>query len=144
LCCSYYITSITTSSPVAVKHSVKHIRKQQQKTEQLLIDINNYMPLYFELVKDTSDIINSSTQDQEGNLKNFSINEQMLNDGIFDRYDYYFIKHYDPSKKSRIRWCPISARNLAYVNVMDYRYYHYQELIKRYTNNNTNDNNNSL
>jgi len=30
----------------------------------------------------------------------------------------------------------MSLRNLAYVNLMDYRYYHYKEMIKRYTDNN--------
>jgi hypothetical protein len=86
-----------------------------------------------------SEIIKHDTSSDKGRtLHNFNINERMLSNGEFDRYDYYFIKHYDPSKKYRIRWCSISARNLAYVKVMDYRYYHYQEVIKKYTDNNNN------
>lgn len=117
---------------VAVKPSVKHIRNKQQKIEQLLKDIKNYMPFYFELVENASDIIkNDSNIDKEGNLRNFNINEEMLNEGEFDRYDYYFIKHYDSSKKSKIRWCPISLENLAKVTLMDYRYCLFEDMIKR-------------
>jgi hypothetical protein len=125
---------------VRVKLSVKHIRNKQSKTKQLLQDIRDYFPFYSELVVLISEIIkhDTSSDKEGGTLLNFNINERMLNNGEFDRYNYYFIKHYDPSKKSRIRWCPISARNLAYVHVMDYRYYHYQEVIKRYTDNNNN------
>jgi hypothetical protein len=63
----------------------------------------------------------------------------------FDRYNYYFIKHYDPSKTSKIRWCPISFKNLAHVTVLDYRYYQFENLIKRYLGVIINyDNNNSI
>ena len=62
------------------------------------------MPSFIELVGKIIHIINNaiSAQDREEILKNFDINEEMLNEGEFDRYDYYFIKHYDSSKKSRI------------------------------------------
>jgi hypothetical protein len=124
---------------VRVKLSVKHIHNKQSKTKQLLKDIRDYFPFYSELLILISEIIKHDTSSDKGRtLHNFNINERMLNNGEFDRYDYYFIKHYDPSKKYRIRWCSISARNLAYVKVMDYRYYHYQEVIKKYTDNNNN------
>jgi len=75
----------------------------------------------------------------------FNINEHLLNNGEFDRYNYYFIKHYDPSKKSKIRWCPISFKNLARVTVLDYRYYQFENMIKRYLGVIINhDNNNSI
>jgi hypothetical protein len=117
-----------------------------KKIKQLLKDIRDYFPFYSELLVLISQIIKHDTiLDKEGTLHNFNINEHLLNNGEFDRYNYYFIKHYDPSKKSKIRWCPISASNLAYVNVMEYRYYCYQEMIIRYTDNSTdNNNNNSL
>jgi hypothetical protein len=53
------------------------------------------------------------------------------------------IKHYDPSKKSKIRWCPISFKNLARVTVLDYRYYQFENMIKSYLGIISNHNNNS-
>ena len=122
-----------SKTKVQVKLSVKHIRNKQSKTKQLLQDIRDYFPFYSELLVLISEIIKHDTSsDKEGTLHNFNINERILNNGEFDRYNYYFIKHYDPSKKSKIRWCPISLKNLAGVTVLGYRYYQFENMIKSY------------
>jgi hypothetical protein len=128
-------------SKVRVGLSVKHIRKMQSKIEQLIKDIVDYLPLYSELVDTNSEIIKNNIIDTEGNRHNFIINEHLLNSGELERYNYYFIKHYDSSKRSKIRWCPISFKNLAHVSMFDYRYIQFENMIKYYSGLISNDSN---
>jgi hypothetical protein len=72
---------------------------------------------------------------------NFIINEHLLNSSELERYNYYFIKHYDSSKRSKIRWCPISFKNLAHVSMFDYRYIQFENMIKYYSGLISNDSN---
>lgn len=112
-----------------VQHSPRHIRNKLIKVENQLHDIIFCTPYYIQLIDTISSVIKTNQASRKLFLTIFDRLEQQLNEEKFgNTREYYFIKH-TLTTKPKIKWCPISQRNLAYVTVVDERYKLYESFV---------------
>ncbi|MGH9978211.1 MAG: hypothetical protein ACRD8Z_20635, partial [Nitrososphaeraceae archaeon] len=112
-----------------VVHCTKHIRNKLYKVEDQFFDILFCVPYYIRLLDIISFDIKTDQAKRKALLTIFDRLEQQLNKGKFgNSHEYYFIKH-TQTTKPKIKWCPISQRNLAYVTVVDEQYKSYENFV---------------
>ena len=113
---------------VSTKHLHNIYAKASEKAKDALICIPEYKEIK-EIHKCFIDY------HKEVYLKRFKEYELLAIKDLLSAREHYFIGHYDPTKKSKRRWCPINDKQLAQVKINDNRYFsQYLILANEYVN----------
>jgi hypothetical protein len=116
--------------------TTKHLRNIQNKVLQRAADLSDYFPLFKKIENIYTNIIKNNTEAKEDFLRRFEEYEIQASKDLLSKRDYYFIGHYDRSKKCKRRWCAITNNlQLANIEIKDARYFsQYKPVINRFVN----------
>jgi len=94
-------------------YSAKHIKNRRSHLEEKAKDIVDYLPIFQNLVKALGDLIERYPELKEDTLTRFRRYEKLAKKDLLAATECFFIGHYDPTKKSKKKWCYINKDQLA-------------------------------
>jgi hypothetical protein len=100
---------------VKSKFTTKNVKKRESDIINEIADFVRYSPIfekYLELRSNSADL-------RRRVLDEFDRCEHEAGEASFRKRQRYFMKHYDPSKKSKIRWCSLTHDNVLKVKIND-------------------------
>jgi hypothetical protein len=104
------------------KFTAKNIKKRRLTVEKEMLDFINYAPKF---EKYTQRHYNLLLDDPNFGIlitEKFQKCEIEANKPDYRKYNYYFMKHYDPSKRSKIRWCPLNREEVLKIRIKEDEY----------------------
>jgi hypothetical protein len=115
----YTCTKCGSDSPLTARVSTKYLHNIYAKASDKAKDAVICLPEYKEIKEIHKCFVDSN---KETFLKRFREYEALAIKDLLSAREHYFIGHYDPTKKSKRRWCPINEKYLAQVKINDNRY----------------------
>jgi len=106
--------------PINRSLTSKHLRNIHERVRRKLQEVYFYSPIYIQEIKNRYKYL--VTNDKEDFLKRFHEYEDLASKDLLSAQYRYFIGHYDSTKRTNRKWCPITNRQLAEVKINDNRY----------------------
>lgn len=104
------------------KFTAKNIKKRRFAVEEEMLEFINYAPKFERYIQRYYDLIRKDPGFETLITEKFQECEIEANKPNHRKYHYYFMKHYDPTKKSKIRWCPLSRKNVSKISIIGDEY----------------------
>jgi len=128
----YICTNCGSDQQLTRAVSTKHLRnihaKALEKAKDAVIALSE-----FKQIKEIHRVFVDSNK--EDFLKRFKEYEALAIKDLLSAREHYFIGHYDPTKRSRRRWCSINDKQLAQIKIVDDRYFsQYLPIANEYVN----------
>jgi hypothetical protein len=107
---------------VKVSMSPKYLKQREQKIIKMGRDFLDSLPRLEKFVKVMQKGLKDDPLTREKVLVAFNKYERLVRShGLFNT-ESYFWAHYDPSKKSKRRWCPLTKHDFGHILILDTEY----------------------
>lgn len=105
-----------------VKFTAKNIKKREVDVINEVNRFNTYAPIFGKYIQLHSDLFRKNSTLKDLLLDEFDRCEDAAEKRTFRQLQHYFMKHYDPSKKWKIRWCSLNHDNVLRIRINDNEY----------------------